>query len=113
MRTPSLGKTLYAEVCSNGVTSTAPRRDRQVRRDVRRDAEAMGVVDDRLNSDAVGQLQRGNVAGLGQRTPKGDGTLKVFVVVVGRMQDLRAVGKVTGASRMVSSGVAPRSMAAV
>ncbi len=57
--------------------------DRQVERDVGRDAEAMSVVDDSLDTDAVGQLQRGDVAGLGQRTSKCDRTLKLFVVIVG------------------------------
>jgi hypothetical protein len=40
----------------------------QIRRDIRRDAEAMGVVDHSLDTQTVGQLQRWNVAGLGQRT---------------------------------------------
>ena len=67
-------------------------RDRQVGRDIGSDAEAMGVVDDGLDPEAVGQFQRGDVAGLGQRAPKRNRAFKLFVVVVGLVRGLTAWG---------------------
>ena len=57
-------------------------RYRQIRRNVRCNAEAVGVVDHSLDAKILGQLQRWNVAGLCQCTAKSDGAFKLLVVIV-------------------------------
>ena len=87
-------------------------RDRQVGRDVRGDAEAVGVVDHRLDAEVVGQLQRGNVARLGQRAAQRDRAFKFLVVIVRSVRAGRRVesdGRIE--DRVVGRGA--RSMAAV
>ena len=42
----------------------------------------MGVVDDATNSDAVGELECGNIARLRERTAQGDDAFKLLVGVV-------------------------------
>src|SRR6266849_2756623 len=63
-------------------------------------AKAVRVVDHRLNADAVGKLERGNVSGLGESAPQRDGALKFVVVVVWR---IRAGGSLKGYRRVQNS----------
>ena len=57
-------------------------RHRQIRRDVRCDPKAMGVINHAFYPETVGQLQRGNVARLRQRAPQRDHPFKFLVVIV-------------------------------
>src|SRR4029077_17320633 len=59
----------------------------QIRGDIRGDAEAMGVVDHSLDTQTVSQLQRWNVARLGQRAAERNRAFKLLIVVV---RDVRA-----------------------
>jgi len=69
------------------------RRDRQVRRNVRGNAEAMSVVDDGLDAKAVGQFQRRDVAGLGQRAPQRNGGFQTFRRNCGTRRGLTGSGR--------------------
>ena len=56
--------------------------DRQVRRQFRSDAEALGIVDHAPDADFVRQLERGNIARLSQRAAQRDDAFEFLVVIV-------------------------------
>ena len=60
-------------------------RDGQIGRNVRGDAEAVRHVDDLVNADARGELDRGNVARLGKGVGQGHRAFVVVLVVVRRV----------------------------
>ena len=71
----------------------------------------MRVVDHRVDSDAIGQFERGDVSGLRQRSPQRDRTLEFAIVVVrgvwagcGLKCYRRIHNRVVGAASLVDHG---------